>query len=89
MEHCCGDDTGPEHGYAHGRGDRARTGERRLVAYRTWAQALHTARNGSRARLMEAQGGGGGGGMPKGLFRYNSEICTPPAKINFHLSIQI
>ena len=30
---------------------------RLLVAYGTWTQALHTARNGSRARLMEAQGG--------------------------------
>ena len=29
MEHCREDDTGPGHGYARGRGDRARTGERR------------------------------------------------------------
>ena len=37
------------------------------MVYRTWTQALHMARSGSRARLMEAQGvrargcGGSGG----------------------------
>ena len=28
------------------------------MAYRTWTQALHTARSGSGARLMEAKGAG-------------------------------
>ena len=31
------------------------------MAYMIWTQALHTARSGSRARLMEAQGAGARG----------------------------
>ena len=34
---------------------------RLLVVYMIWTQALHTARSGSRARLMEAQGAGARG----------------------------
>ena len=45
------------------------------MAHGTWAQALLTARNGGRGRLMEARGGGGGGG---GAFGNVNEYEAPP-----------
>ena len=47
------------------------------MAYRTWAQALHTARSRSRARLMEARGGGGGGGGTFGIVNENEASPLP------------